>query len=74
MGWEVSNLALIMYAIAMSYNVKMVITLTTKKPVDSLVTAIKSEQWDHKSLALTLLHNFVQNIKVVLLCCTTQWS
>lgn len=31
MGWEVSNLALIMYAIAMSYNVKMVITLTTKK-------------------------------------------
>lgn len=32
MGWEVSNLALIMYAIAMSYNVKMIITLTTKKP------------------------------------------
>lgn len=44
MGWKVSNLALIKYAIATSYNAKMVIKLTTKKLVDSLVTAIKSEQ------------------------------
>lgn len=59
--------------ITMPYNVKMVIRLTaTKKSVDSLVTPIKNEPLDYKSLGLTLLHNFVQNVKVVLLCCTTQ--
>lgn len=71
MGWEVQNLALIKYATAMSF-LQCKNGNKTNKPVDSLVQAIKSEQSDYKSLGLTLLHNFVQNVKVVLLCCTTQ--
>jgi len=45
-----------------------------KKSADSLVAAVKCQQADYKTLVLTLPHNFVQNVKVVLLCCTTQWS
>lgn len=58
----------------------MIIKLTKKKAkqnknqTDSLVPAIKSEQAHYKTLGLTLLHNFVQNVEVVLLCHTTQWS
>lgn len=73
-GWEIGNISLIKYAIVLSYNVKMVIKLTKKKSTDSLVTVIRSEQADYKTLGLTLPYNFVQNVKVVLLCCTTQWS